>query len=174
MRIVLYLLSIVVANAVTASLPPMNLFGFIVPMGTWLIGLSFVLRDFVQMKYGRKGAYLAILSALILSAIWMVAHGDIWQVVAASAISFAISESSDTEMFTRLNRSYPVKVLLSGLVGSVLDSALFVLVGLSPLFGANIVPWPFVASAILGQVLVKAVMQAAGAGVLLGIKRIGS
>lgn len=59
MRILFYLLSIVTANVVTAALAPLQFGIFIVPMGTLLVGATFILRDLVQHKYGRgKHTYL--------------------------------------------------------------------------------------------------------------------
>lgn len=54
MRILFYLLSIVIANVVTAAFAPLHFGMFIVPMGTLLIGATFIFRDLVQNKYGRK------------------------------------------------------------------------------------------------------------------------
>lgn len=54
MRIVFYLLSIVVANVVTARFAPLEFGMFIVPMGTFFVGATFIFRDLVQNKYGRK------------------------------------------------------------------------------------------------------------------------
>lgn len=57
------------------------------------------------------------------------------------------------------------RVLYSGIVGGFLDSAIFVVIGLSPL-GANILPWEAVPAAILGQIIVKTIIQMFGALVL--------
>ncbi len=46
MRIFLYLFSIVIANVVTAAFAPFHFGMFIVPMGTFLIGATFIFRDF--------------------------------------------------------------------------------------------------------------------------------
>lgn len=54
MRILFYLLSIVIANVVTMTFAPLHFGMFIVPMGTLLIGATFIFRDLVQNKYGRK------------------------------------------------------------------------------------------------------------------------
>lgn len=54
MRIIFYLLSIVVANVVTAAFAPLQFGMFIVPMGTLFVGATFIFRDLVQNKYGRK------------------------------------------------------------------------------------------------------------------------
>src|SRR4051812_29856374 len=158
MRILFYLISIVTANVITAAFAPLQLGVFIVPMGTLLIGATFIFRDLVQNKYGRKKTYMFIGTALLLSAIVSALLGDTLIIVLASAISFAISETTDTEIYTRLNLPMSLKVLYSGIVGGLLDSAIFVVIGLSPL-GANFLPWEAVPAAIMGQVLVKTIIQ---------------
>ena len=77
----------------------------------------------------------------------------------------AVSETTDTEIYSRLRLPISLRVLYSGLVGGVVDSVLFVLIGLSPL-GAGFLPWEAVGSAIVGQILVKTAMQALGAGLI--------
>jgi len=158
MRIFLYLLSIVAANVVTAAFAPIHLGVFIVPMGTLLIGATFIFRDLVQNKYGRKKTYMFIGAALVISAMVSYSLGDTLIIVLASAISFAIAETTDTEIYTRLNLPMSMRVLYSGIVGGVLDSAIFVIIGLSPL-GANFLPWEAVPAAIVGQVIVKTIIQ---------------
>ncbi|MBM7691094.1 uncharacterized PurR-regulated membrane protein YhhQ (DUF165 family) [Peribacillus deserti] len=168
LRILLYLVAIVAANVVTASFDPMEFGVFIVPMGTLLIGATFILRDLVQNKYGRTKTYLTIGAALILSALVSFLLDDTLLIVLASAISFAVSETTDTEIYSRLNLPMSWRVFYSGLVGGILDSAIFVIIGLSPL-GAGFLPWEAVPAAILGQVIVKTVIQAIGAGILSGV-----
>ncbi|WP_409299242.1 VUT family protein [Peribacillus sp. SCS-26] len=168
MRIILYLLSIVAANVVTAKFAPLTFGSFIVPMGTLLIGATFILRDLVQNKLGRSRTYAAIGTALLLSAVVSFLLDDTLLIVLASAISFAISETTDTEIYTRLRLPLAWRVFYSGLVGGLLDSAVFVLIGLSPL-GANILPWEAVPAAILGQVIVKTIIQGIGALILQNV-----
>ena len=165
MRIVFYLLSIVIANVVTAAFAPLQFGIFIVPMGTLLIGATFIFRDLVQNKYGRKKTYLFIFTALLLSALVSLLLGDTLLVVAASAISFLVAETADTEIYTRLKLPMAWRVFYSGLVGGLLDSALFVVIGLSPI-GAGFLPWEAVPAAIAGQMIVKTVIQMIGALVL--------
>lgn len=165
MRILFYLVSIVAANVVTAAFAPLQFGAFIVPMGTFLIGATFIFRDLVQNKYGRTKTYGLIVLALVLSALVSFLLGDTLLIVAASALSFAIAETTDTEIYTRLKLPMAWRVLYSGIAGGFLDSVVFVIVGLSPL-GANFLPWAAVPAAILGQVIVKTVMQMIGALVL--------
>lgn len=165
MRILFYLLSIVTANVVTAAFAPLQLGMFIVPMGTLLIGATFIFRDLVQNKYGRAKTYLFIIIALGLSALVSFLLGDTLLIVVASALSFVVAESADTEIYTRLKLPMAWRVFYSGIVGGFLDSVIFVIIGLSPL-GANILPWEAVPAAILGQIIVKTVIQMFGALIL--------
>ncbi|PYF06776.1 VUT family protein [Ureibacillus chungkukjangi] len=165
MRILFYLLSIVIANVVTARFAPLEFGMFIVPMGTLFVGATFIFRDLVQNKYGRKKTYLFIFTALFLSAIVSYSLGDTLMIVAASALSFLIAETADTEIYTRLKLPMAWRVFYSGIVGGFFDSVVFVIVGLSPL-GAGFLPWEAVPAAILGQVIVKTVIQMFGALIL--------
>jgi len=165
-----YLFAIITANVVTAAFAPLVFGQFIVPMGTLFIGFTFILRDLVQRKYGRRKTYVYIILALILSAVSSFLLGDTLAIVAASAISFLLAETADTEIFTRLKASLARRVFFSGLIGGTIDSAVFVVIGLSPI-GAGFLPWAAVPAAILGQVVVKTTLQAAGAGVIKAVAR---
>ncbi|MBM7610427.1 uncharacterized PurR-regulated membrane protein YhhQ (DUF165 family) [Lysinibacillus composti] len=165
MRILFYLLSIVIANVVTAAFAPIQFGAFIVPMGTLFVGATFIFRDLVQNKYGRGKTYVFIFTALILSAIVSYLLGDTLMIVAASAISFLVAETTDTEIYSRLKLSFAWRVFCSGIVGGLLDSVIFVIIGLSPL-GAGFLPWEAVPAAILGQFIVKTIIQMIGALIL--------
>jgi queuosine precursor transporter len=167
MRILLYLISIVTANVVTAAFAPLQLGVFIVPMGTLFIGATFIFRDLVQNKYGRKKTYIFIGTALLLSAVVSSILGDTLIIVLASALSFVVAETTDTEIYTRLKLPMSWRVFYSGIVGGLLDSVIFVIIGLSPV-GANFLPWEAVPAAILGQVIVKTIIQAVAA-IILGL-----
>lgn len=165
MRILFYLISIVTANVLTAAFAPLQFGVFIVPMGTLLIGATFIFRDLVQNKYGRAKTYIFIFVALAFSALASFILGDTLLIVAASAISFIVAETADTEIYTRLKLPMAWRVFYSGIVGGFLDSVIFVVVGLSPL-GANFLPWEAVPAAIIGQIIVKTVIQMIGALIL--------
>jgi len=160
-----YLAAIVAANVVTASFAPLSIGALLVPAGSFLIGATFILRDFVQRAIGRGRTYAAILGALALSAATSYGLGDTLWIVFASAVTFLVSETLDTETYTRLKLPLASRVFFSGLVGGLVDSALFVVVGLSPL-GAGFLPWEAVPYAIAGQMLVKTAMQALGAALI--------
>jgi queuosine precursor transporter len=165
MRIILYLISIVTANVITAGFAPLHFGIFIIPMGTLLVGATFILRDIVQNKYGKAKTYVFIGTALLLSALVSYYLGDTLLITFASAISFAVSETTDTEIYSRLKLPMSWRVFYSGIVGGFLDSVIFVIIGLSP-FGANFLPWVAVPAAIAGQVIVKTIIQGLGAIIL--------
>ncbi|MCP1355062.1 VUT family protein [Aneurinibacillus migulanus] len=165
MRMILYILSILAANVITASIQPVAFGSFIVPAGTFLIGVTFILRDMVQNSIGKKRTYGVIIIALILSAITSYILGDTLYIVLASALSFVFSEASDTEIYSRLKGTIVKRVAVSGLIGGTLDSCIFVIVGLSPI-GLDFIPWEAVPSAIFSQMIVKGILQIAGASLL--------
>jgi uncharacterized PurR-regulated membrane protein YhhQ (DUF165 family) len=160
--ILLYLLAITGANVVTASFAPLSFGMFLVPAGSFLIGATFICRDFVQQAVGRRNTYLLILTAMLLSAITSYLLGDTLWIVFASTITFLFSETTDTEIYTRLKLSLSWRVLYSGIAGGILDSIIFVIIGLSPI-GAGFLTWEQVVYAIMGQMIVKVIMQVIGA-----------
>ncbi len=164
-RVLLYIIIILLANIVTGTFEPINFRLFIVPCGTFFIGASFILRDLVQNKYGRIKTYYFIVIALILSALFSVISGDILVITIASALAFMISETTDTEIYSRLKLPMYMRVVYSGIVGGTFDSVVFVIIGLSPLT-TNIIPWEFIIYAIVGQIIVKTIMQLIGTGVI--------
>lgn len=164
----LYLLLIALSNVLTAKFNPFVLAGglLVIPVGSLFAGAVFVLRDLVQMKHGRSNTYKLILGATFLSVALSRALGDTAHVAAASMAAFFVSEAIDTELFSRMRASLTKRVLVSGAVGGCLDSTIFVVFGLSPL-AANTLPWGIVPFAVLGQTLVKLLVQLVAAGGLV-------
>jgi len=96
-------------------------FGLTAPSGVLMIGLALVLRDAVQETGGRQVAILAILGGAGLSA--LVATPSI---AFASAVAFLLSELADLAVYTPLRRrGLGLAILASGIVGAVVDSAVF-------------------------------------------------
>lgn len=169
-RAIFYILAIVIANVVTAKFAPVSLWIFFVPMGTFFIGATFILRDLVQAKLGKKKTYLVIAIALGISMIVSMFLGDMYWIVIASGISFLLSETTDTEIYSRLKLPFAYRVLYSGIVGGIIDSSVFVIVGLSPL-GIGALPWEAVPMAILGQIIVKTILQFFGASIIMYVHK---
>jgi queuosine precursor transporter len=153
-----YIAAVVSANVLTAAIAPMIIGPLIIPAGSVSIGLTFLLRDMVQLRYGRKMTYGFIVLALILSALTSYVMGDTLYIVLASSVTFMLSETVDTEIFTQIKKSLRMRVVLSGAIGGLLDSVVFVIIGLSPL-GVGFIAWNAVPLAIVGQMSVKLTIQ---------------
>jgi len=162
MTILLYIAAVAAANIVTAATTPWDVGPFLITWGTWFAAVTFVLRDVIQLRHGRRIAYVAIGAGLAVAAVSSALLGDTEAVVVASGLAFGLSESLDTEVFTRLRAGLPLRVGVSGVIGGALDTSVFVIVGLSPLW-SGIIPWSAVPNAILGVWLAKCLIQALAA-----------
>jgi len=95
--------------------------GLTAPSGVLLVGLALVLRDLVQRRLGKLWSLLAILVGAILSAYFSAPA-----LVVASSAAFLLSELADFVVYTPLQeRRLILAVLLSSLVGLVIDSIVF-------------------------------------------------
>ena len=95
--------------------------GLMAPSGVLLIGVALVLRDAVHEYVGSKIVLGAILVGAALSA--FVAPAPL---VIASGVAFLLSELADMAVYTSLRKKRLVMaVLASGVVGAVVDSAVF-------------------------------------------------
>lgn len=158
-RPTLYILAVVISNFLAAYFMPLELGVFLIPWGTFFIGLTFVFRDLVQLQLGRTKTYYVIAIALLISIAMSIFYGDMFFVTLASALSFLFSEVADTEIFTRFKVGFYKRIMASGIVGGIIDSAVFIVIGLSPIF-TGILTWEQVPYAIAGQFIVKTLMQA--------------
>ena len=125
-------------------------FGLSAPSGVLVIGAALVLRDMVQQLLGIRWAFAAIVCGVILSA--LVAPPAL---VLASAVAFLLSEFADLGVYTPLRKKgLALAVLASGVVGSIVDSAVFLLLAFGSL------------DYIAGQVVGKLWMTGLGAAFL--------
>jgi len=91
------------------------------PSGVLMIGVALVLRDLIQRRLGKKWTIGAIVAGAILSA--LIAPPAL---VIASATAFLLSEFADFAIYTPLQEKRLVlAVFLSGIVGLVVDSIVF-------------------------------------------------
>jgi queuosine precursor transporter len=103
--------------------------GLMAPSGVVMIGLALVLRDLVQRRLGLMAAVGAILLGTGLSAFLAPPA-----IVIASAVAFLLSELADLLVYTPLQRRrFVLAVVLSSLVGLVVDSAVFLYVAFGSL-----------------------------------------
>jgi uncharacterized PurR-regulated membrane protein YhhQ (DUF165 family) len=93
-----------------------------VASGVIWVGLAFVLRDIAQLLLGRRWAWIAIAVGAALS--WWLASPSL---AVASGAAFAVSEAMDALIYTPLaDRMFLRAVIVSGWIGSLVDSAVFV------------------------------------------------
>jgi len=132
-------------------------FGLMAPSGVLMIGLALVLRDAVHEWLGARAALYAIGVGAILS--YLLADPFI---AVASLIAFGVSELSDFAVYSKIRqRSRELGILASGIVGSVIDSALFLYLAFGSL------------AHIEGQIVGKIAMSALAAVALYTYKRRG-
>lgn len=120
------------------------------PSAVMLAGLALVLRDAVQSLLGNLWTVAAIVAGAVLSAVLAEPA-----VVLGSTCAFLFSELADFAVYTPMRkRLSSTAVIVSGLVGSVVDSMIF----LTLAFGSL--------DYLFGQVLGKFWMSLAGGLVL--------
>lgn len=104
-------------------------FGLMAPAGVLAIGAALVLRDMLHEAAGVRWVMAAIVAGCALSA--LVAPPAL---VAASAVAFLLAEGADLAVYTPLRRRRLwLAVLLSGLAGALVDSAVFLLLAFGSL-----------------------------------------
>jgi queuosine precursor transporter len=116
--------------------------GLMAPSGVVMVGLALVLRDLIQRRLGAGASLVAIAAGAAISAALAPPA-----IVIASTVAFLLSELADFAVYTPLQqRRFATAVVLSSLIGLVVDSAVF----LSLAFGSL--------DFLLGQILGKAWM----------------
>jgi uncharacterized PurR-regulated membrane protein YhhQ (DUF165 family) len=118
----LFIASIVGANwaIATFGIVPVG-FGLMAPAGVYFAGLTFTLRDALHEVGGRRWVIAAIIGGAALSGLLA---GP--QLAIASGVAFLASEFSDYAVYAPLRqRSWIGAVAASNVVGTVVDSALF-------------------------------------------------
>lgn len=104
-------------------------FGLTAPSGVLVVGASLVLRDVVHETGGAKAALIAIGLGGILSAFFATPA-----LLLASVLAFVLAELADLAVYTPLReRRLWLAVLLSGIAGAVVDSAIFLWVAFGSL-----------------------------------------
>lgn len=111
------------------------------PSGVLMIGAALVLRDMVQRRLGKSWSLVAIAAGTLVSA--AIASPAL---VVASATAFLMSELADFAVYTPLQRRRLVlAVFLSGIIGSAVDSIVFLYLAFGSL--------QFLTGQIIGKVL---------------------
>ncbi len=139
-------------------------FGLTAPAGVYFAGLAFTLRDIIHRTLGRSfviGAIIigAVLSYIISDAVTL--PGGVVSLALASGIAFLVSEIADLAVYEPIReRGWMPAVILSNIVGIVIDSALFLWLAFGSLAFFN------------GQVVGKAWMTLVAIPIILLLRRI--
>ncbi len=130
--------------------------GIMSPSAVLLAGLALVLRDAVHSFLGGRWAIYCIIFGAALSGLLSSP-----ELVVASTAAFLFSETADFLVYTPMRRRYPAwAVIASGLVGSIVDSAIF----LSLAFGSI--------EFIVGQVIGKFWMSLIASAIIVAWHRL--
>jgi len=131
----LYLVSIVAVNFTFANTDPLSTPLGMLPIGTFVVGIVFVLRDYAQRELGHK-VILVMLIGCVIS--YFMASPF---VAIASATAFVFSELLDWVVFTLLKSEFHKRVLYSSIVGVFVDTVIFLpMIGFFSV-GAVLIMW---------------------------------
>lgn len=150
---------IALANIMISTLPLVTAFGLSAPAGTLAAGLVFVARDSVHRYGGLPWALVAVVAGACAS-VWMASP----QLALASGAAFIVAELADTAVYSRLSdhgRATISAVAVSGVVGSIIDTAMFL-----PLAGFTVT-----AGLIAGQLIIKCGLSGLAGGALWVVQR---
>jgi uncharacterized PurR-regulated membrane protein YhhQ (DUF165 family) len=124
MYLLLYVLSVVLANFLFSAIEPVYLFGALVPPASLIAGAVFVTRDFAHRSHPR-----AIWPSMLIAGLLSALLADP-RIALASFAAFAVSELVDALIFVRADGSFRRRVVLSSLVAVPLDTVLFLTLAL--------------------------------------------
>jgi uncharacterized PurR-regulated membrane protein YhhQ (DUF165 family) len=131
-------------------------FGLVAPAGVLVVGVAFTLRDIVHRAFGP----VAVIAAIVVGAVLSVVVSPAFAL--ASGAAFLFSELADLAVYTPLaEHRWLWAVALSGAVGLVVDSWLFLWLSPLPVKGL-----------LLGQCVGKAYMLAAAVLLILVVRAI--
>lgn len=116
----LYVASVVVVNAMFILLPPFQIGGVFLTAGSIVCGSTFVLRDLADRRVGNK-VLIATLAATAITAAMSA------QLAVASGLAFLLSELIDMAVFRKWPGSFKARVVASSIIGTPIDSAVFML-----------------------------------------------
>ena len=118
-NVCVYVLCVVAANYSFAIMPTWQFGDAMVPTATFVVGITFVARDFAQRSAGHW-VLVAMAVALVIS--YFLADP---KVAMASALAFAISELVDWAVYSFTKKPFYSRVLLSSVLSAPIDSAVF-------------------------------------------------
>lgn len=131
-------------------------FGMVATAGTYLAGLSFILRDGLQDLAGRRVTLGVIIAGAVLS--YLVSDPFI---ALASGVAFLLSEVTDQAIYSPLRRrGYIRAAVASNVVGTLVDTLAFLWIAGFPIIAGA--PGQVVGKLTLTALAVAAVVAARG------------
>jgi len=120
----IYIISIVLINIGFVHVPMLPLFGTgeMYPPMALIVGLVFVLRDYAQKEIGHK-----VLGAMAIGGILSYFMASPF-VAVASVTAFLVSEIIDWAYYTWSKKSLRQRILISSLLSTPIDSAIFLII----------------------------------------------
>ena len=174
----LYLMGQIIADVTAFKM--IDLWGIIIPGGTFIYALTFTIRDMAHKQLGYKNTLMLICMAGIVnvimalyfmltinlkSPVWFeyseaysIVMGIVPRVVAASIVAEIISQMIDTHVYQKWWERFPkapqfTRVLTSNLVSLPIDSLIF-----GGLAFTGTMPFVALISVIVGQIIIKAII----------------
>ncbi|ADV66433.1 VUT family protein [Deinococcus maricopensis] len=148
--IVLYVLSVLLANLTLNHFIPLPLYGQL-SIGTIFFAAVFTLRDRIH-RHGLKYVFIAIALAVIVNVAAALYTHTPTRFILASFLGILAGELADTAVYQRfLQRSWWTRVLASNAVSVPIDTAVFTLIAFwgDPQYG------PLIPQIIFADVIVK-------------------
>lgn len=125
-----YLGSIVIANLLVMNYGIVEFGGLSFPAGAVAVGFTFTARDLVQRRFGKWGCWTWMFAAASISALFSPT------LALASLGAFVVAEGLDWAVFTAAPLSFRGRAIVSNLVGTPLDSVIFVYLAFGPVWDA--------------------------------------
>ena len=127
LHLFVYILLILCINVAFAYTPLIQLpGGELWPPLSLAVGFVFVVRDYAQQRVGHHILWAMLLGCALS---WFFASPEL---AIASAAAFAVGELADWAVFTFTKKPFSQRILLSSLLGTPLDSLVFLtLVGIA-------------------------------------------
>lgn len=116
-----YIISIALINIGFVYVPLIPFYDTMYPPMSIVVGLIFILRDFAQKEIGHK-VFVAMLIGAFLSYIMANPY-----IAVASLVAFLVSETVDWGIYSFTKKPLHERILISSLISTPIDSAIFLL-----------------------------------------------
>ena len=116
-----YIVAIALINVGFVYVPLIPFYDTMYPPMSIVVGLIFVLRDFAQREIGHR-VFIAMIVGALISYVMASPY-----IAVASFVAFLVSESVDWGIYTVTKKPLHQRILLSSVLSTPIDSALFLM-----------------------------------------------